>query len=164
MPIALQAKLLVKVYPYDRSMKKRAKGGPVRIAIVYRKGDADSEKVAYGFKQALSKVDRIGKLPHKETLVPWTGANDLVDLIEERQISIVYLAPALRSSAGRLSKRLVGTNVLTVASLARYVKRGAVLGFDVVSGKPKLLLNLPQAKLQKVRFSTRVLKLMEVLR
>ena len=43
-----------------------------------------------------------------------------------------------------------------------YVKEGIVLGFDVVSGRPKLLFNLPQARLQKVALTATVLKLMTV--
>ena len=37
-----------------------------------------------------------------------------------------------------------------------------VFGFDLVSGRPKLLLNLTQAKLQNVAMKAAVLKLMQV--
>jgi hypothetical protein len=52
--------------------------------------------------------------------------------------------------------------VLSVAAVADYVREGIVLGFDVISGHPKLLFNLPQAKLQKVALKASVLKLMTV--
>jgi hypothetical protein len=37
-----------------------------------------------------------------------------------------------------------------------------VLGFDLVSGRPKLLVNLTQAKKQKVDLAAEILKLMKV--
>src|SRR5258706_418637 len=56
----------------------------------------------------------------------------------------------------------VAAPVLRVAAVPDYVRDGIVLGFDVVSGRPKLLFNLPQAKLQKVALAASVLKLMTV--
>ena len=44
----------------------------------------------------------------------------------------------------------VGVDVLSVAAVARYVAQAVVLGFDLVSAKPTLIINLPQAKKQNV--------------
>ena len=43
-----------------------------------------------------------------------------------------------------------------------YVPGGIVLGFDVVSGRPKLLVHLTQAKRQNVALRAEALKLMRV--
>jgi len=43
-----------------------------------------------------------------------------------------------------------------------YVPAGIVLGFDLVSGRPKLLVNIEQAKKQQVSLPASVLKLMKV--
>jgi hypothetical protein len=53
--------------------------------------------------------------------------------------------------------------VLTVASSAQDVENGIVLGFDVISGKPKLVVSLTQARKQNVAFNAAVLKMMKVL-
>ena len=45
---------------------------------------------------------------------------------------------------------------------APHVPKGAVLGFDLVSGKPKLLVHLTQAKKQNAAFKAEALKLMKV--
>ena len=52
---------------------------------------------------------------------------------------------------------------MSVASVPDYVQGGIVLGFDVVSGRPKLLFNLTQARLQNVDLRAAVLKLMTVI-
>ena len=61
-----------------------------------------------------------------------------------------------------ISRSLAGTSVLSAAAEARAVELGAVLGFDLVSGKPKLLFSLGQAGRQGVDLSAHVLRLMAV--
>jgi len=52
--------------------------------------------------------------------------------------------------------------VLSVGAVARYVQRGITLSFDLVDGKPKLLLGLGAANKQGVSLSGNVLTLMTV--
>ena len=63
-----------------------------------------------------------------------------------------------------VAEALTGKDVMTIGSRAGYAERRAVVSFDLVSGKPKLIVNLPQAKRQNVKFSARLLKLAEVIR
>jgi hypothetical protein len=56
----------------------------------------------------------------------------------------------------------VGVDVLSATGVPDYVPSGIVLGFDVVSGRPKLLVHLTQARLQKVELRADLLKLMKV--
>jgi hypothetical protein len=53
-------------------------------------------------------------------------------------------------------------SLLTVGATPEYVESGIVLGFDLVSGRPKLLINLSQARKQQVDFPASVLRLMKV--
>jgi len=61
-----------------------------------------------------------------------------------------------------VAEQLVGKNVLTVASVLGYVAKGAVLGFELVSGRTKLVINLDQAKRQNVAFRADALALMRI--
>jgi hypothetical protein len=51
---------------------------------------------------------------------------------------------------------------LTVAAIPDYVELGVVLGFDVLSGRPKLLVHLGQARRQHVDLRADLLKLARV--
>jgi hypothetical protein len=51
------------------------------------------------------------------------------------------------------------TSILTAAAMADYVSNGAVIGFDVVSGRPRILVHLAQARRQNVDLTAQVLKL-----
>jgi hypothetical protein len=161
-PAGLQAELIAKVAPYDKNFAARA-SDRVHVLVVTRSGDADSERTANQLTAALRDVKDIGGLPHDEATLAFSGAQALADAVRARRASIVYLTPGLTSEIEGIRDALSGISVLSVGAVADYALRGAVLGFDLVSGKPKIVCNLTQAKKQDVAFKAEVLKLMRVI-
>jgi hypothetical protein len=161
-PVGLQAELVAKVAAYDKSFAARA-GDRVHVLLVTRSGDSDSVRTAAHMESALRDVKEIGGLPHDESTVSYPGAKALADTVKSRRIAIVYVTPGLGGEAEAIRDALAGVSVLSVGAVAEYVPKGIVLGFDVVSGKPKLVVNLAQAKRQDVQFKAEVLKLMRVI-
>jgi hypothetical protein len=160
-PPRIQAELLGKVVPYDRNLLERA-GPKVVIAIVTKTSDADSTWATAQMEGALKRLDLIGGLPHEEIVVPWAGASSLAELCSKRRVSILYLTPGLGGDIKAVAAALEGKSVLTVGSVTSYVGKGAVLGFELVSGRTKLVINLAQGKKQSVQFRAEVLKLMRI--
>jgi hypothetical protein len=160
-PVVLQAELLAKVAEYDRNFSLRA-GERARVLLVTQPTNADSVTVAQQMSSALGRLSQIASLPHDEIILPYPGAAELARICRDRHVSIVYFGPGFRDDVGDIRDALVGVDVLSVASVPDYVKEGIVLGFDVVSGHPKLLFNLRQARLQRVALAAAVLKLMTV--
>jgi hypothetical protein len=161
-PVGLQAELFAKVAAYDKNFGARA-GDRAHVLILTRPGDAESVRTAAHLEAALRGINDIGGLPHDETTIAYPGARALADTCRSRHIAIVYVGPALGAEIDAIRDALTGVSVLTVAAVAEYVPRGIVLGFDVVSGKPKLVVHLGQAKKQDVVFKAEVLKLMRVI-
>ncbi len=81
-----------------------------------------------------------------------------------RQVRGRPVTPDFDGELEALERALSGVDVLSVSAVPEYVSRGVVLGFELVSGKPKILLDLPRAKRQNVDFSASVLRLMKVYR
>jgi hypothetical protein len=129
---------------------------------VTKSGDDESTRIAAQMQRSLRDRAEIGGLSHDETTLVYSDAATLAGVIRSRKIAIVYFTPGLRGEIPAIASALSGINVLSVAAQADYVPKGAVLGFDLVSGKPKLAVNLPQAKRQDVAFRAEVLKLMRV--
>ena len=78
---------------------------------------------------------------------------------------IVYVATALTpAETTALGAALAGKNVLTVSADPTSVEEGVVLAFDLLSGQTKILINLPQARLQGVDFDTALLGIAKVYR
>jgi hypothetical protein len=161
-PVNLQAELVAKVAAYDKSLPTRA-GDRVHVLIVVKAKDDGSGRFAKHLESALGGIDRIGGLPHDEAIVTYSNARALADLCRAKRAAIVYLAPGLGEEAAQIRGALEGVSVLSVSAVAGDVQRGIVLGFDLVSGKPKIVVHLAQAKKQDVQFKAELLKLARVI-
>jgi hypothetical protein len=161
-PVNLQADLLAKVIEYDRSFPARA-GERAQVLIVMKGGNPDSARVASAMQTALGRRDQIAGLPHDEQIVAYITPTDLAAACRERNIAVIYFGPGFgENEVVAIRAVLDGVDVLSVASVPQYVEQGIVLGFDLISGRPKLLFNLTQAKKQHVAIRGEALKLMKV--
>jgi hypothetical protein len=160
-PYPLQAQLTAKVASYDRRFRER-NGAKVVTLLVTKRGNVESAQVAQQLKAALAELPTIGDLPHQEEIVSYDGADSLLRLVRERKAGIVYLGPGFDGEIAALRKALASARILTVAAVPDYVASGIVLGFDLVSGKPKLLVHLTAAREQGIEFRSDVLRLMKV--
>jgi hypothetical protein len=160
-PVGLQAELIGKVASYDKSFAARS-GDRAQILILVKSGSADSSRTAAHMQSALAALPQVGGLPHDEHMVSYSGGGALSAYVKARRISIVYVTPGFAEDVGDIRASLDGVDVLSVAAVPEYVPKGIVLGFDLVSGKSKLLVNLTQAKKQNVAFKAEVLKMMKV--
>lgn len=163
-PYDLQADLLVRVAGYDRNLPARA-GAQVNVLVLARRGDPDSAGAADRIAAALATRPAIGGLPHREEVVTFADAPALAEACRARHVAIVYLTPGFTSAETlAIGRALDGLDVLTVSAVPSHVRRGAVLGFDVVSGRARLLIDLLQAAKQRVNFTAEVLGLAVVFR
>ena len=87
---------------------------------------------------------------------------ELAGLCRSRKIAIVFFGSGFHDDVEAIRDALSGVDVLSAAGVPEYVPSGIVLGFDVVSGRPKLLVHLGQAKRQNVSLRAEALKLMKV--
>jgi hypothetical protein len=161
-PIGLQATLLAKVVAYDRNLPERA-GDRVRTVLVGKPSDPTSMPFVRQMRQALGSIENFGKLPHDEEIVEFTSAAALREKCRSERISIVYLGPGLRAEIESIRDALEPLSILTVSANPEDVSRGIVLGFDLVYGKPKLVVHLAQARKQRVDLVAEVLKMMRVI-
>jgi hypothetical protein len=158
----LQAELLSKVAAYDGSFAARA-GARATLLVVVAEHVPDSLRFGAQIRAELSKQGKIGGLEHMEEVVHYSSPADLAKLCRERLPALVYLAPGLSQYAERIADALTGLDVLSVAALPDDVSRRIVLGFELVSGKPKLLVHLGQARRQNVAFKPELLRLARVI-
>lgn len=160
-PVRLQAELLAKVAAYDTRFAARARGKAL-VLVVQRAGEADSERFAASIRAELGMQARIGGVEHMVEILQFASAPELGKLCRERQPAILYLGPGLSTFVPAIAEALSGLDVLSVSPVPEDVVRGIVLGFEVVSGKPKLLVNLQHARRQNVAFKPELLRLAKV--
>jgi hypothetical protein len=161
LPIAIQVELLVKVASYDRNFQQRA-GERAKIVIFTKPGNGDSARVAAQVEAGLARAAQIGGLPHDEVVTAYPGPAELANVVRAQRAAIIFFGPGFRQDVPAIREALDGVDVLSVSAIPEYVEAGIVLGFDVASGRPELLVNLPQARRQKVALRSDVLRLMKV--
>jgi hypothetical protein len=161
-PIQLQMELLIKVAGYDKNLPARARG-VVRVLILKKADSAQSNHVAQQALRALSGKSIMGLPSETSELVYGDGAA-LARLVKERGISILFATPGFTATDMRnIGKALGGVSVLSAGAIARFVENGVVVCFDLVGGKPKLLIHLKRAREQGVDLSSQLLKLARVI-
>jgi hypothetical protein len=161
-PAPVQAELIAKVCGYDKNYPARA-GAKAIVLVTFQASSVESSRVAAQMMAALQDVAQIGRTAHAEQLLPFSDVASLASACRERHASILYVAPGLEDQVPALATALDGTDLLTVAAVTHDVEHGIVLGFDIFEGRPKLLLNLTQARRQRVAFRPELVRLMTVI-
>jgi hypothetical protein len=161
-PIGLQAQLLAKVAEYDRHFLERAQGY-AHIVLVLKQGHTESTHVISEMQTNLARIDSVAGILHRETVWAYTVPSELTDFCKNRHASIVFFGPGLESDIEAIARAFSGIDVLTVSSVAGYVDKGIVIGFDLVSSRPKIVVNLKQTRLQMVDFRADLLKIARVI-
>lgn len=160
-PASVQAALIAKVAGFDRNFASRA-GSRAIVIVVQASGDKESQRAAQDIRAALSEVPTIGNLPHDEVTVTYSDVGALAELVRSKRAAIVYFGPGFSEQMTAIRDTFSSLSVLTFGSVPEYVPAGIVLGVDLVSGRPKLSVNMPQARRQQVSFSASVLNLMKI--
>ncbi len=160
-PVAVQAQITARILPFERSFQRLSEDHVV-IVIAQKASDSDSVSAARQMERALIDIGSIGGKRLVVVMAKYSSASALADECKTRKATAVYLTPGLGGDIHDLAAKLSGSGVLSVAAVESYVAAGAVLGVEVVSGKPRMSINLGQAKLQRLDFPSAVLKLARI--
>jgi hypothetical protein len=160
-PVRLQVDLLNRVIPYDRNFSVRVRG-ELTVAVVVDSDSADSTRIGALLMDVLKDRSSLGRFRHRAALIHFTTASAMAEECKRMGAGIVYFTPDVRASAATLVASLQSLHVMSIASSPEHVAQGLVLGFAVRSGKPRLLVNLTQARRQRIDFSADFLRIAEV--
>jgi len=160
-PLRLQVDLLNRVLPYDRNFAARVRS-ELAVVVVTDASDTDSKRIGAQVLEELRQRPTLGGFRKRAAVVSFSGAEALAAECRRQRAGIVYVTPGLRVPIATLAVALQGLGTLTVAAIPEHVRQGLVLGFAVRSGKPRLLVNLAQARQQRVNFRADFLRMAEV--
>jgi len=161
-PIERQVALMVATAGSDRNLYARA-NGKVNVLVVSKGRDGAARRVVTSVLVALAARRGIAGMPHQDSSLGFTDATALAEAIRTQRIAVVFLTASVESDVPAIARALEGVSVLTVAANADLVSKGAVIGFDLVSGRPQMFVNLAQARRQKVEFDEILLQRAKVL-
>jgi hypothetical protein len=160
-PPRTQARLLAKIAQYDRNLVARQ---GVRIVLLMRRAnDAAAVALVDELAAELATIDRIAGREHQRFILDFVSPEALRLTVQRRNAAIVFLA-GLGDGVPAAANALKDLTVLSAAPTGADAERGSVVGFDVVSGRVQLVVNLPRAKDQHVDFRPEFLRLARVIR
>jgi hypothetical protein len=162
-PIELQVDLMQRVLRFERGLPGRA-GAQLNLAVVSRPGNAASEKTAAQLLKALEKVTELAGKPLKVIALPYAGAGALKQAVASQGIQLVYLAPGFESELAAIAGAFEGVTTITLSTDGDQVDAGVVVGFELVSARPHIALNLGQAKKQGLDFNSDLFRLARVVK
>ena len=160
-PAKLQAQLIAKIAAFDRNFAARA-GGNALILVVYKPGDAESMQLAQQLAAELRGGGDVGGVAKTVEVVAYAGAGALAAACSRRSVAIVYLSGELDADASAIANALAGGNVLSVGATGAHAENGAVVGFDLEGGKPRIVVNLAAARAQNVALKAELLRLTRI--
>ncbi len=160
-PIALQVELLARLLWYERDLQKDASKELV-VLVVERRADAGSQHTAAQLSAQLDRIKELGGKAVSHTRVTYETAEQLGRAVEQRRPYLVYLSRGLRGVAKELVRMLPERVLLTVSADRYDPSDGVVLSFELESSKPRIVLNLKNARAQKLDFSAQVLRVVRV--
>ncbi len=162
-PISLQVELLKKVVRFERGFTGRT-GDHVTLLVIRKAGNAESERATTQLLAAFSATNDFAGKPPTATALDYSTPAALKAAIGSSGAQLVYLTTGLSADMAPIATALEGVTAITVSTDGDQVDQGAVLGFELVSSKPKIAINLAQARRQGLDFSSDLFRVARVVR
>jgi hypothetical protein len=165
LPPAKQAIFLARVIAYDANLKARA-GPTVNIAVVSKKGDAESDRISDAVMKAFLPLEAatVLGLPVKVSQVSFSGKDALDKAVRDGGIDSFYVCAGLESALPDIKSVARARKVLTFAARESYLKAGLSLGVFALDGKNTILVNLDASREEGAAFGPELLRLATVVR
>jgi hypothetical protein len=155
--------LLRKVVRFERGFVARA-GDLVTVILVIQQGKPDSERAGLQLGKALISAGDLAGKPLRVITHQYANASGLRQTVAQEGAELVYITPRFEAEMPAIATALEGLTVMTICTDGEQVNRGAVLGFELVSARPRLALNLGQAKKQGLDFDSDLFRLVRVVK
>ncbi len=93
--------------------------------------------------------------------IPELSGNNSLDI---ERCDILYISPSTRRTLPEIIDRLKNSNTLTISDMDGFAKMGGVIGFVERDNKIGLQINTGAAKKMDLKISSRLLKLVDIIR
>jgi hypothetical protein len=160
-PIALQVDLLDRVVRFERSYAGHGET-PARVVLVTKGDQAASVRAAALASAAIAQIGKLGA--RRASVATQTFSSPAALRSASGEAAIVYLMPGFtRADLQAIAVTFADSGVLTVGASNGDAESGAALGFELEGSKPRIIVNLRQARAQRLDFSAQFLRLARVI-
>jgi hypothetical protein len=147
LPLSLQVQLLQKTATYITNLQP-SDNGAVKVLVLY-----PGAQVTRGASALASGLNQAGTVGRFKVEARAESVTNLKAELASDKPQMIWLAPELdEKSVQSVIEQCEGSGIVTVSPVAAHVKLGVILGFDLIEAKPRILVNLKQARAQDVIF------------
>ncbi|MEW5850622.1 MAG: YfiR family protein [Myxococcota bacterium] len=161
-PADLRAGLILKILAYDRNLPKRA-GANVTVAVLVRPGnlsDASCARLQQALQDASLK-STVGGRTVRALRVDYQGTSQLSGALDN--VAALYVCPGLSEQVGVISEMSRRQHVLTLSGSEALVRAGLAVGVVAREGRPRVIINLKQARAEGADLDAALLRFSEVI-
>ena len=160
---ARKAAILARALSYERSLPERA-GSSVGLTVVYNPSSSSSKNEAEAWARAFGSLEsvRISGKPLAVSMAP-VGAG-LDSHLDDTKGDVLVAVDGTQPFLTYLKKITRGRGMLSIGSLRELVEGGLTLGVYDDGDKLKIVVNLKAAGREGARFSSKLLKLADIIR
>jgi len=152
LPVQLQVNLLSKMSTYVQNFVP-AGTETVKVLVVHPGPKDGPTRGAQSLGSTITQVGKLGKYGAEPKLVAYGDAKTFRATLAAERPQVLYLAPELDSTlTAEIVEAATSSTVLTISGVAEHVRLGVVLGFALMEGRPRVLINLKQAQKQQIVF------------
>ena len=165
-PVELQAKLLLTALTYDKNLGK-SEDETLHIGLLYFPEVNQSKKEALEFYKVLESYEdkKVRSLNINTVLFAYNGRNGLKSKISAEHIDVLYISKAKKEVVKDVISVTQSNKILSLTSAASYVSMcGISMAVGLKENKPKIYLNLSSAKAEGADFSSKLLRVVEIVR
>jgi hypothetical protein len=161
-PVAQQLPLIADALAFNRSLRE-AGDEDVEIVVAYQTGYRASVQVKdeIVLRSTNEDVARILGRSVRWHFVDVSGPDSLKRALS-RNPAAIYIAPLRDLDVAAITAAATRAHVLTISSLSSYLVRGAAVGFEMRSGRSRILINPTVARAAGVDFSAQLLYMAEM--
>lgn len=162
-PVQVQASLLPKILSFERQASKQSRSVKV-IGILFQSNVRTSLVCAKEFAEAIPRfMQSDDGTPVECRMMEFSSKADLLsELNDDSGIDLIYVTPLRSVDIGAIGRVLQSHRLLSYTGVPAYVDAGLALGVDVAGNRPKIVVNLPVARVAGAEFSSQLLKISRV--
>lgn len=162
--LEIQFSRLMKTLVFERNLKSRT-GDRLVLGILYKPSVPESEKSRNEIVRLVKSSSRTiqGNLLTVVSVEFSQGA-DLGEACERMGVDVMFITPMRSIDLKSITEVSRKKKIVTLTGVPEYASSGVAVGVEMELGRPKLIINLPQAVAEGCDFDSRLLKMARVLR
>jgi len=158
-----QAIILARALSYELTLEERM-GDAVAIAVVYRRDDVASEANAEDWFQALAQLSSFTIKDQPIFALKVAYDPSALHAAVEKGVDVLLVADGLRAETALIAQLARARRILTAGNAVEYVQTDLTLCVAEEGDKTKVFINLNNARLERIQFSSRLLALATLFR